>query len=212
MKTKKELNDKIRKLKQKTKEEISNLKKEFEIMQQLKPLNYDISIHLSYIIQGQAGTISFFDKYNGTRADLKQLKTIIDKFRPVKVYKDSNSFRPNNDESRIEVCPIMLKVENCTSEEVKVVYYTQLMGEYYQINIYVSRSVYLNWLYVTYDRNEFKGGYSIDNTILHKKGVLCGWDYIKWARGSKNYPNDFTIYNTNVNYNYNQLFEEKTEE
>ena len=204
----------LKNLLKKQKEERLKLKEEMILKSFItKKTKIPFKIYMGGISKyGYFGSIKFKDLFREDNLNKTELNELLEAFKPYKMFLcGGNSFRPIEDlkESCIKVNPYILEYRGLTNynDKINVRWFSEINKKVYEIEAYISNRDFINEIAQrTYDRTEFKGGFKIENTQLHLNGNFSGGDYkvIKWATGTNENPNDFTIYTENLNIDFKE--------
>lgn len=199
---------KLKELKEKFDIEAQKLKLEFEIKENLKDLeNYKIFTSELY---KRVATVKFFDEFRSERAKLKDILKIVKILKPIKMfYNGSNLFKHYKETKDFkEINKYLLNYEGF-EREYHLVYFTKIKDYVVEININCNQNLFRKLFYITSDYVEFKGGSKIENVKSHFVNLSYeNHRVIKWAGGSGNYENNFTIWGHNVKFNFIKFLKE----
>ena len=201
-------------LKDQKKERVKFMQKDKLKESILKKTKIPFSIYLSNLF-GSSGSIKFKDLFREENLNKKELKQLLNKFKPIKMFmvKDGClSFRCSEDinAKNTLINPYIIKYEGMHNYNDKIIikWYTKINGLIYEIEAYINNFEFINEIAKRdYNTIEFSGGYRVDDVRLILKGnfVNSEYEFIKWASGSNENPNDFTIYTENLNLNIKEF-------
>lgn len=206
-------NDKLKELKKEYAKKKKQLIKE-ELINKFVESKTNIKpsiIHTSELY-GCVGSVKFFDEYNGVGATLKDTVALIKAFKPSDRYIVKSACmsishavvtaKERKKETVIQINPYIICTEGLMENEVFIKWFSYFEGVgIIEIEINLSRELFNSILKVDYDKIDFRGGYRIANTRITLLNKFMGWEHIRWATGSDQYPNKFTIYHRNLNLN-----------
>ena len=203
------MEEQYKKLLEEQKEKRENLLKEIEIKKVIsKKTKIPYSVYISNF-GGTIGSIKFKDLFREDNLNKKELIELLDLFKPIKMYMNKSSClgfscreEKNNENTLIN--SHILRYEGFNNK-LKIIWYTKIKKDVFEIEAFISDKSFINeFLEVTYDKIEFKGGFRITNTYLKQNGNFKGYESVTWGRGSEEYPNDFTLYHKDLNINFKE--------
>lgn len=166
-------------------------------------------------LYGSVGSVVFGDSFerNDDKVSLEQLRDLLRELPPLpqvlakgtftrfvtERFADSDANKEREREQVTAIFPVTLKTNSVANYSVKAEWFTEINGAIWSVDAYLENPHSV--ARVEARRVEFRGGHRYEDarlTVSPKLNPPDGgyWQRVCWARGSDEYPNDFTAYHT----------------
>ncbi len=194
------LKEKLNTLKEKHDQEKTNIIKEDFILKSM-PIEPN-RVHI-YELYGTVASVHFGDDFRDNGINKTTLIKLLKELPAESMYLVNDgcqSFRATKDQNEraenIEVNPINIKIKNFNGTSLEFNWYYKLDNkQLIRIDaIITDQAIIPKIANISYNKVDFRGGSRIDNVCLFKQNAFKNFQHIRWASGSNEYVNDFTLY------------------